>query len=335
MNKLFEKLSKDLRSLLIKKPMPSFEQPMLCTLTKHHFSDKNWIYERKFDGERCLIIKNGSNVILKSRNDKSLNESYPEIHDAVKKFNANQIILDGEVVAFAGNNTSFSKLQSRLGLTNREKALATGVPVYIYVFDILYFDGYDLTHLPLVTRKSILKKAIPFKDPFRFTIHKNEKGEAYFNLACKKGWEGVIAKRRDSRYQHKRSLDWLKFKCVANQELIIGGYTEPQRSRVGFGALLVGYYKEGKLIFAGKVGTGFNEQFLTEFQKKLQKIEIKKNPFASTFKSTRGIHFVKPILVAEIGFEEWTKDNKLRQPRFQGIRYDKKAKDVVQEKPKI
>lgn len=335
MNKLLEKLPENLQSLLIKKPMPTFEQPMLATLTKHHFSDKNWIYERKFDGERCLIIKNGSKVFLKSRNDKSLSESYPEIYDAAKKFKADQIILDGEVVAFAGNNTSFSKLQSRLGLSSREKALATGVAVYIYLFDILYFDGFDLTHLPLITRKTILKHALSFKDPIRFTIHKNEKGEEYFKQVCKKRWEGLIAKRRDSSYQHKRSLDWLKFKCVANQELVIGGYTEPQRSRIGFGALLVGYYRDGKLIFAGKVGTGFNDQFLTEFLKKLQKIEVKKNPFHSGLKKTQSIHFVKPILVAEIGFEEWTKDNKLRQPRFQGMRYDKKAKDVVQEKPKI
>lgn len=333
MNQLLKKLSSDLQKKLIKKEMPSFEKPMLATLTKNYFDDKDWIYERKFDGERCLIYKDYDKVFLKSRNDKSLDATYPELIDAAKKFKVNQIILDGEVVAFKDGNTSFERLQKRLGLKSAKKAFETGVKVYIYLFDILYLDGYELVDLTLESRKKILKKIIKFKDPIRYTIHKNKKGVELFHSVCKKKWEGLIAKNRFSSYVHKRSLNWLKFKCVANQELVIGGYTDPQRSRIGFGSLLLGYYKDKKLIYAGKVGTGFNEDFLNNFLDKLKKIEIKKNPFEKkSIKESKNMHFVKPIYVAEIGFEEWTKDNKLRQPRFQGLRYDKAAEDVVLEK---
>jgi DNA ligase D-like protein (predicted ligase) len=332
MNRYPTKLSTALKKKLVKKKMPAFEQPMLATLTKNYFSDKEWIFERKFDGVRCLIFKNHDKVTLKSRNNKILNAQYPELVDAVHKLSVDQIILDGEVVSFEGKETSFSKLQARAGLKDPQKARDTGVPIFIYVFDILYVDGYDITHLPLIKRKSILESCIHFQDPLRYTIHVNTKGQEEFKKACKKGWEGVIAKRRDGLYIHKRSPDWLKFKCVANQELVVGGYTEPQGSRTGFGALLVGYYKKGKFIYAGKVGTGFSQAFITSFMKKLKKIETSKNPFAGLRENLKDVHFVKPQIVVEIGFEEWTKDNKLRQPRFQGIRSDKKATDVAQEK---
>jgi DNA ligase D-like protein (predicted ligase) len=332
MNNYLAKLSTELKKKLVKKKIPAFEQPMLATLTKEYFSDKEWIFERKFDGVRCLIFKNNTKVTLKSRNNKILNAQYPEIVDAVRKLPVDQIILDGEVVSFEGKETSFSKLQARSGLKDAQKARDTGVPIVIYVFDMLYIDGYDITHLPLIKRKWILESCIHFEDPLRYTIHINTKGQEEFKKACKKGWEGVIAKRRDGLYIHKRSPDWLKFKCVADQELVVGGYTEPQGSRTGFGALLVGYYKKGKFIYAGKVGTGFSREFLASFIQKLKKIEISKNPFTVLRESIEGVHFVKPQIVVEIGFEEWTHDNKLRQPRFQGIRFDKKAKDVVQEK---
>lgn len=334
MNALLEALPKELQKKLKKKKFPTFEQPMLATLTKDYFSDKNWIFERKFDGARCFIYKNKDTVVLKSRNDKKADASYPEIVAAAKKLNVDQIILDGEVVAFDGKVTSFEKLQPRLGLTSAEKARATGVKIYIYVFDILYLDGYELLKLPLEHRKYILKHCISFKDPIRYTIHKNTKGLEYFKQVCPKGWEGLLAKNRHSMYEHRRSKNWLKFKCVANQELVIAGYTEPQKSRVGFGSLLLGYYKDGKLHYAGKVGTGFSDTFLQEFYKKLQKIEIKKNPFTTKSMQANDVHFVQPKYVAEIGFEEWTKDNKLRQPRFQGLRYDKDPKTVVKETPK-
>lgn len=335
MNKLLEKLPQDIQKKLVKKKMLTFEKPMLATLTKDRFSDKNWIFERKFDGERCLIFKDHEKVFLKSRNDKSLNATYPELIDAAKKFNVDQIILDGEVVAFEGKATSFEKLQPRFGLRDSKKALATGVKIYIYVFDILYLDGYSLMHLPLEYRKNILKNVIHFKDPIRYTVHKNTLGLKYFKEACKKGWEGLIAKRKDAEYVHFRSPDWLKFKCIQDQELVIGGYTLPEHSRIGFGSLLLGYYKHGKFMYAGKVGTGFSDEFLKKFMVKLQKIETTKNYFSSKVMEHKDVRFVKPIYVAEIGFENWTKNNLLRQPRFQGLRLDKDAKDVVQEKPKL
>jgi bifunctional non-homologous end joining protein LigD len=336
-NKYLKELPTELQKKLKKKKMPTFEQPMLATLTKNYFNDAGWIFERKFDGVRCLIFKDGAKVNLKSRNRNSMNKSYPELLDPIKDLAPSQLILDGEIVAFKGNYTSFEKLQSRIGLASAQKARATRVKIYIYIFDILYFDGYDLTKLPLITRKTILKKAVRLSGALRYTVHINEHGADYFPQACSKKWEGLIAKKRDGVYEHKRSRNWLKFKCVANQELVIAGYTDPAGSRTGFGALLMGYYKNGALHFAGKVGTGFSTQFLQEFGKKLQKIEITKNPFSShNLKRSNldTIHFVKPIYVAEIGFEEWTRDNKLRQPRFLGLRPDKKAKDVVKEEPR-
>jgi bifunctional non-homologous end joining protein LigD len=334
-HKYLKALPAELQKKLKKKKMPTFEQPMLATLTKNYFNDVGWIFERKFDGVRCLIFKDGNKVNLKSRNKNSMNKSYPELLDPVKNLAAGQLILDGEIVAFKGNYTSFEKLQSRIGLASAQKARATGIKIYIYIFDILYLDGYDLTKLPLIARKAILKRAVRLSGSLRYTVHINERGADYFPQACSKKWEGLIAKKRDGVYEHKRSRNWLKFKCVANQELVIAGYTDPAGSRVGFGALLMGYYKNGALHFAGKVGTGFSAQFLEEFGGKLKKIEIKKNPFSSgKFARTNFIHFVKPIYVAEIGFEEWTRGNKLRQPRFLGLRVDKKAKDVIKEEPK-
>ncbi|MGB8367641.1 MAG: non-homologous end-joining DNA ligase [Candidatus Babeliales bacterium] len=334
MNKNLEKLSNDLQKKIKIEKMPTFKQPMLATLTKDYFSNKDWIFERKFDGIRCLIFKNKNKVILKSRNNKLLDKSFPEILEAAKKLAVDQIILDGEVVAFKGKVTSFEKLQSRSGVGSKEKALATGTTIYIYVFDVLYLDNYSLVNLPLENRKSILKYCIKFKDPLRYTIHKNAKGKEFFKEACKKGWEGLIAKKRDSKYVPVRSKNWLKFKCVANQELVIGGYTKPQKSRIGFGALLMGYYKNDVFHYAGKVGTRFSDSFLKEFSKKLKKTTIKKNPFSSKEMEDEDVNFVKPHYVAEIGFEEWTRDNKLRQARFLGLRYDKAAKKVVKEEAK-
>ncbi len=334
MNKQLEHLQRNLKKLLLKKPMPTFEKPMLATLTNDYFSSADWIYERKLDGERCLVFKNKNRVHLKSRNDKNLDASYPEIIEATENLDVNQIILDGEIVAFEGNVTSFSKLQPRLGIIDSQKAKATGIKVYIYIFDILYLDGYDLTLLPLEKRKSILKRTISFDDPLRYTIHKNETGEQYYTQACHKGWEGIIAKKRTSPYIHSRSRYWLKFKCVKDQELVIAGFTEPEGGRIGFGALLLGYYENGKLKYAGKVGTGFSDDFLKHFGEQLKQIETKKNYFSSSLMKDKNVHFVKPKFVAQIGFENWTKDNKLRHPRFQGLRDDKNPKAVAKETPK-
>lgn len=320
-----------MKKLIQKKIMPTFIKPMLAQLTDERFSDKNWIFERKLDGERCLIFKKGDNVTLKSRNNKILNESYPEIVKAAQKISIINCILDGEIVAFKNKETSFSLLQSRFGSNYAAKISTPKIPLYYYAFDVLYYDEYLVTHLPLLQRKRILKTIIPSTGIIRYVTHKTEKGELYFKQACKDKWEGLIAKKQDSTYVSKRSSHWLKFKCSNEQEFVIGGYTKPGGSRVNFGALLLGYYEKNKLKYAGKVGTGFNEELLAELGKQLKKHEIKTNPFDNYDLSTKNVYWVKPILVCQVQFTEWTTSNKLRHPSFLGLRRDKAAKDVKKE----
>ncbi len=303
---------------------------MLATLTKDYFSDKNWLFERKLDGERVLVIKNNKKVTLYTRNKKIINNTYPEIEKLLSKQKQDNLIVDGEIVAFDKNVTSFSKLQGRINLKDPKKAIQTGIKVYYYVFDILYLDQYDLRKISLRDRKKILKKAIEFKDALRYTSHRNTHGEKYLKDACKKGWEGLIAKKSNSVYTSKRSRDWLKFKCVNEQELVIGGYTDPQGNRKGFGALLLGYYKNKKLQYAGQVGTGFNDDLLDELRKQLDKLETNSSSFTEKIPK-KGVHWVKPKLVCEVGFTEWTSSGKLRHPRFLGLRRDKPANKVVKE----
>jgi bifunctional non-homologous end joining protein LigD len=327
---LLQLLSPEEKKLLQKISMPAFINPMLATLTDKRFSDKEWIFERKLDGERCLLFKKGKTITLKSRNDKILNASYPEIIAALKKLNLPNCILDGEIVAFDKKNTSFTLLSERFG-ASAAKALVSKIDVYYYVFDMPYCDGYFLTHLPLLTRKMLLEKLISFNDIVRYVAHKKEKGEVYFKQACKNKWEGLIAKKSDSTYVFKRSSNWLKFKCSNEQEFVIGGYTTPGGSRLHFGALLLGYYEKGKLQYAGKVGTGFDQKILTELGKKLQHNESKTNPFVNCDLSTKNVHWIKPVLVCEVQFTEWTRSNKLRHPSYLGLRRDKDAKEVRKE----
>ncbi len=309
---------------------PKWIKPMLATLTKNYFSDKNWIFERKLDGERVLAIKNNKKVTLFTRNKKTINSTYPEIEKVLSEQNQDNIIVDGEIVAFDKNVSSFSKLQGRIHIKDPKKAVKSGIKVYYYVFDVLYIDKYDLRKIPLKERKKILKKALNFSNILRYTSHRNTYGEKYLKEACKKGWEGLIAKKSNSVYVSKRSRDWLKFKCVNEQELVIGGYTDPRGNRKGFGALLLGYYKNNKLQYAGQVGTGFNDDLLDELRKQLDKLETDSSYFTEKI-SKKGVHWVKPKLVCEVGFTEWTSSGKLRHPRFLGLRRDKPAKKVIKE----
>jgi DNA ligase D-like protein (predicted ligase) len=215
-------------------------------------------------------------------------------------------------------------------IKDADEARASGVAVYCYLFDILYLDGHDVTALPLRTRKSILRDAMAFADPIRFSAHRNETGEAFFAEACEKGWEGIIAKRAASRYRHKRSSEWLKFKCATGQELVIGGFTEPRGSREGFGALLVGYFEDDALRYAGKVGTGYDDETLVQLHERLSGMTRKSCPFAEDVDEP-AVTWVRPELVGEFGFTEWTGAGKLRHPRFLGLRRDKDPKDVVRE----
>jgi DNA ligase D-like protein (predicted ligase) len=205
--------------------------------------------------------------------------------------------------------------------------------VFLYVFDLLWLDGHDVRSLPLRARKRLLRSALQFHGPVRWTQYRNRDGEELFAQACRKGWEGVIAKRADSPYVSTRSRDWLKFKCEQGQELVIGGYTAPKGSRVEFGALLLGYYDDGRFEYAGKVGTGFDEQTLHALGARLRDLQREEAPFADPRSiRERGVTWVRPELVAQVGFTEWTSYGRLRHPRFLGLRDDKAASEVVRER---
>jgi bifunctional non-homologous end joining protein LigD len=308
----------------VTEPLPDRVEPMKAVLTDEPFSDPGWIFERKLDGIRCIAIKAERRVRLLSRNDLSLNGRFPEIVEALERDRAARFVLDGEVVAFDGAQTSFAALQQR-----GERPVA----VFLYAFDLLHLAGEDLTALPLRRRKALLRGALDFGSPIRLTPHRNGAGEALFREACIKGWEGVIAKRADSPYKHGRSRDWLKFKCSAEQELVIGGYTAPKGSRTDLGALLVGYYEGDRLRYAGKVGTGFTRATLRDLAARLAPLRRERSPFADEVRE-RSATWVEPRLVGQVGFSEWTRDGRLRHPRFLGLREDKAAEEVVRERAK-
>lgn len=308
---------------------PEWMAPMLAVLTDDRFSDPDWIFERKLDGERVLAFRDGERLRLLTRNRKDATATYPELAEALAGQPAGEFVADGEVVAFDGALTSFSRLQGRMQIADPDRARASGIPVVLYLFDLLRLDGHDLTALPLRQRKSALRSALRFDDPLRYTQHRNAEGEAFFADACERGWEGVIAKDAEAGYVHGRSRRWLKFKCARGQELVIGGFTEPEGAREGFGALLLGYYEDGRLRYAGKVGTGFDAAFLTDFRQTLETRRRDTSPFAESVDADAV--WVRPDLVAEIGFTEWTEGGKLRHPRFLGLRRDKAAEDVTRE----
>jgi DNA ligase D-like protein (predicted ligase) len=297
---------------------------MKAVLERQSFSDPAWIFERKLDGIRCLAIREHDEVRMLSRNDLDLSGRYPEVRDAITAQAHRRFAVDGEVVAFDGQQTSFAKLAAR----GHEP-----VPVFFYIFDLLWVDGHDIRALSLRTRKRMLRAALEFHDPLRWTSHRNTEGEAMFTEACRKGWEGVIAKRADSPYRATRSRDWLKLKCEAGQELVIGGFTAPKGSRTDFGALLLGYFRDGELQYAGKVGTGFDQELLGSLGRRLRDLSRNRSPFANPSAiRERGVTWVRPELVAQIGFTEWTSAGRLRHPRFLGLRDDKTATEVVRER---
>jgi len=326
------RLSAAERALLVPSALPQTVPAQLATLTEERFSDPAWVFERKLDGVRCLARRTATGQVrLLSRNDKDMSRTYPEIAVAVSEQANADLIVDGEVVAFDGRRTSFERLQGRLGLTDPDDALATGIPVFYYVFDLLYLDGCDVRRLPLLTRKKLLRDALRFADPLRFTTHRRAAGEEAFRAACARGDEGVIAKRAAAPYAGGRSKDWLKFKCVRDQELVIGGWTEPKGSRAEFGALLLGYYDGDAFVYAGKVGTGFDERTLRALGRQLRDLEQPASPFTRNAVRERGARWARPELIAQIGFTEWTREGMLRHPRFQGLRSDKAAREVVRE----
>ena len=316
----FAGLSPEERALLRPAPLPERVQPMLAVLTEERFSDPGWVFERKLDGIRCIAIAGEGRVRLRSRNDLSLDGRFPEVVAALEEA-VTGAVLDGEVVAFDGARTSFARLQQR-----GERPVA----VYYYVFDLHHLAGHDVTALPLRARKRLLRSVLRPRAPVRLTPHRNRDGEALYREACRRGWEGLIAKRADAPYVHGRSRDWLKFKCDREQELVIGGYTAPRGSRTELGALLLGYHQGGRLRYAGKVGTGFTRATLRELAGLLAPRRTDRSPFADPVRE-RDATWVRPELVAQVGFTEWTRDGRLRHPRFLGLRDDKAASEVVRE----
>jgi len=280
-----------------------------------------------------VAVKDGDEVRMESRTGKDLTSRYPEIVDALAAQRPGRLVLDGEVVAFDGEQTSFSRLQQRLGVSHPAPSLVSAYPVVLCVFDLLEIDGEDIAGLALEERRKRLGKAVRKRAALRVSEAWRDDSERRFGDACRAGWEGLIAKRAAAPYVAGRSRDWLKLKCVWEQEFVIGGYTEPAGSRTDFGALLVGYYEDGDLRYAGRVGTGYNTKTLKELGARLRRLETDAAPFVDAKPIPRGTHWTEPKLVAQIGFAEWTGDGRLRQPRYMGLRDDKRAKDVVRESP--
>ena len=308
--------------------------PQLATLTRDRFFDAAWMYERKFDGERCVAYRDRDGVALMTRNRQRVNSTYPELSAALAAQRADDFVIDGEVVAFDGNVTSFSRLQQRLGVRNPSEHLKATVPVVYYLFDVLRADGRDVTSLSLRERKQLLRALLSFSGPLRFTMHRSAGAEAYWDQACGRGWEGLVVKRADAPYRSGRSRDWLKFKCENSQEFVIGGYTDPQGSRAGFGALLIGYYDAlGRLVYAGKVGTGFGSSTLATLLQAMEGLEQQQPPFEVGKLPHIGVHWIRPQLVGQVGFSEWTSAGQLRHPRYLGLRRDKDARTVTRERP--
>jgi bifunctional non-homologous end joining protein LigD len=321
----------------VKRPMPTTIHPMLATPVNEPFDGAEWLFEIKWDGYRAIAFIEGGKLRLVSRNQNELTARFPELKDLPKFVKAKSAILDGEAVALDDEGrASFSLMQQRTGFRPGGRRVATkaDVPVLYYAFDLLYLDGYDLRKVPLEERKRKLAAVLVSGDSVRYSDHYEKQGKALFEMARAKGLEGILAKKRDSIYLERRTSEWLKIKITHRLECVIGGYTEPEGSRAHFGSIVLGLYdKPGRLIHVGQAGSGFDQESLDEVWKLLKKRETKKNPFHGEVEALRKVYWVKPELVAEIEFAEWTagasagSGPKLRAPVFLGLRDDKDPKD--------
>jgi bifunctional non-homologous end joining protein LigD len=319
--------------------MPSAIHPMLAESMEEPFDGAEWLFEIKWDGYRAIAFIEGGRVRLVSRNQNDLTPRYPELKDMAGLIHAKSAILDGEVVALdEEGKASFSLMQQRTGFRPGGKRAAgnADVPVLYYAFDLLYLDGYDWRRVPLGERKRKLKSVLVTGDGIRYSDHYEERGKDLFEIARQKGLEGIVAKRCASCYEERRSGEWLKIKIRRRLEAVIAGYTETKGSRTHFGSLVLGLYdSQGRLIHVGQAGSGFNQKSLGEIADVLKKLETKKNPFFGEVDALRKVSWVKPELVAEIEYAEWTGGTnqgsgpKLRAPVFLGLRDDKDPKECL------
>jgi len=326
-----------------KAAMPAVIHPMLATLVEEPFDNPQWLFEIKWDGYRSVAFVDGGKARLVSRNQNDMTSQYPELRELPNYVRARTAVLDGEIVALDDSGRpSFSLMQQRTGISGAGRKIKAGdrsVPIAYYVFDLLYLDGYDLTRVDLEKRKELLAGIIAGSGLVRYSDHHLQQGVALFEAARHQGLEGIVAKRRNSCYEQKRSREWLKMKITRRQECVIGGYTDPRGSREHFGSIILGLYDEkGRLLHVGQAGSGFTEKTHEDMWRLLQELKTDKNPFANKVESTRGTHWVKPELVAEIKFSEWTHETadggvKMRAPVYQGLRPDKPARECVFERP--
>ncbi len=316
-----------------KAKIPNMVAPALATLVDSTPAGDNWLHEVKFDGYRMVCRIDRGKARIYSRNGKNRTAALPSIVASLQRLNVRQAWLDGEIaVADAKGRTRFQALQNALSDSRANR-------ISYFVFDLCYQDGYDLRGVALSTRKRLLRALLPTSDPvLRYSVDVQGSGAEFFKQACARQLEGTMSKRADSNYRDgARTRDWVKVKCSQRQEMVIGGFTDPQGGRRGFGALLLGVYDAGALRYAGKVGTGFDGKTLSKLRPILGKLEQAAAPFVDPPRGfgARGVHWVEPQLVAEIAFTEWSEDGALRHPSFQGLRHDKKAADVVREAPAV
>lgn len=301
---------------------------MLATLVDDPFSNPEWIFETKWDGFRSICFVKGGKARFVSRNQLEMTAQYPELAEVGKQVDAKQAILDGEIVALDQDGMPrFQLLQPRVGRKSGLQALRGKGKIVYYVFDLLYVDGFDLMPCAVVERKAVLEQILRPASFVKLSEHIEGDGEAFFKQIEKFHLEGMIAKRAASPYVQKRSSDWLKVKTIQRSEVVVGGYTEPRGSRSYFGALVVGLYKDRELHYVAHVGGGFNQRTLSEIYKLMQPLKTKQSPFVDAPKTNEPVQWLKPKLVAEVKFSEWTADARLRHPVFIGLREDKKPED--------
>ncbi len=318
----------------MKASLPKTLTPEFATLVETIPAGDDWLHEIKYDGYRMVCRIDGGDVRILSRNGKDWTAELPSIAKAVKRLKVKSAWVDGEVAVMSPDGrTSFQQLQNAL-------SDSSGADLTYFVFDLPYVDGYDLRNVPLSARKQVLRGVVPAGDPvLRYGVEVVGNGDQFIAQACKLGFEGAVSKKIASTYKDgARNREWIKVKCGKRQEMVIGGFTDPQGSRAGFGALLLGVYEpDGTLRYSGRVGTGFDDRLLGELRGALDKLERDKPAFSNPPRGyeAKGVHWVEPKLVGEVSFTEWTDEGTLRHPSFEGLRKDKKATDVIRERAAV